>query len=472
MGGLRCQEVFLVTVRGRPDTKANTKLIEARLRTTSPTGSGGPMPRQELAEAVNAWQWEHEEVRDHLDENTIGTYERGEYRWPRQRRRDGLRAVLGVRTDADLGFYPNRRQRSLSATTIAPHPFELGGQQEMPGGDINRRRALQLSAPIAAVALHRQGTGPARLITALMSPAGRLPDDLPTGYGPLESTLKQVRHDYQHSRYRAALDRLPGLMVAVERPDADHLNAVHGLRAAAYQVASGLLLKLDDIALAAVAADRSMTAARTSGDPLTIASSTRCLVHTLMASGHLVEATSLAISAAEQFDRDDRGTSVDHCSIYGALLLRASLAAARREDADTARALLDEAAITARRVGDETNAAWTAFGPTNVVLHRVAVAVALGDAGTAVRLAATVSLDRLPIPERKAMLLLDTAKALTQWGKYEKALNAIRSAEQFAPEEVRSRTSVHQLLADLDRRCPPPFQRHVREYVHGIGVTI
>jgi len=261
-------------------------------------------------------------------------------------------------------------------------------------------------------------------------------------------------------------------MVAIERRDADHFDGAQGLRAAVYQVASGLLLKLDDIALAAVAADRSMTAARTSGDPLTIASSTRCLVHTLTASGHLVEATSLAISAAEQFDRDDPFTSVDRYSVYGALLLRASIAAARREDADTARALLDEAADAARRVGDEANAAWTAFGPTNVVLHRVAVAVALGDAGTAVRLAATVNLDRLPIPERKATLLLDTAKALTQWGKYEKALNAIRTAEQFAPEEVRSRTSVHQLLADLDRRCPPPVQRQVRQYADGIGVTI
>jgi len=305
-----------------------------------------------------------------------------------------------------------------------------------------------------------------------MSPVDRLPDDLPTVRGSLESSLKQVRRDYQHSRYRTALDRLPGLMVAVERRDADNIVGVHGLRAAVYQVASGLLLKLDDIALAAVAADRSMTSARTSGDPLTIASSTRCLVHTLMAGGHLVEATSLAISAAEQFDRDDPSASVDHLSIYGALLLRASLAAARREDADTARALLDEAANTARRVGDQTNAAWTAFSPTNVVLHRVAVAVALGDAGTAVRLAATVNLDQLPIPERKAMLLLDTAKALTQWGKYEKALNAIRTAEQFAPEEVRSRTSVHHLLADLERRCPPPVQCQVRQYADGIGVTI
>jgi hypothetical protein len=69
------------------------------------------MSRQELAEAVNAWQWEHREVKDHLDENHIGSYERGEYRWPRRLRRDGLRAVTGARTDAELGFTPRRRNR-------------------------------------------------------------------------------------------------------------------------------------------------------------------------------------------------------------------------------------------------------------------------------------------------------------------------------------------------------------------------
>ncbi|GAA1582876.1 hypothetical protein [Actinoplanes couchii] len=87
------------------------------------------MSRQELAEAVNSWQWQHEKVRDYLDENDIGSYERGDYRWPRQRRRDGLRAVLDVQTDAELGFYRNRRPRSAPTTgseseqhRLAPEP--------------------------------------------------------------------------------------------------------------------------------------------------------------------------------------------------------------------------------------------------------------------------------------------------------------------------------------------------------------
>ncbi|MFI5893801.1 hypothetical protein ACIA5D_27240 [Actinoplanes sp. NPDC051513] len=94
---------------GKPTKNANTKLIYARLRMMSSSGSDEPMSRQEFAEAVNAWQWEHLKVRDHLDENDIGSYERGEHHWPRRPRRDGFRGVTGAVTDAELGFYRNRR---------------------------------------------------------------------------------------------------------------------------------------------------------------------------------------------------------------------------------------------------------------------------------------------------------------------------------------------------------------------------
>jgi hypothetical protein len=94
----------------------------------------------------------------------------------------------------------------------------------------------------------------------------------------------------------------------------------------------------------------------------------------------------------------------------------------------------------------------------------------LGDAGTAVHLASTVDIRKVPLPERKASLMLDMARALTQWGKYDRALDAIRSAERYAPEEVRSRTSVHRMIHDLARRAPGPVQRQVHRYAETIGV--
>lgn len=134
--------------------------------------------------------------------------------------------------------------------------------------------------------------------------------------------------------------------------------------------------------------------------------------------------------------------------------------------------LLDEADQTARRLGRDDNAHWTAFGPTNVAQHRVHAAMVLGDAGTAVDLARRIDPARIPIAERKATLFIDTAAALGQWGKHEQAYEALRRAEDIAPEEVRTRPVVHGLLADLALRGPRSIRVPAREFATRIGVDL
>ncbi|MDG4798823.1 hypothetical protein [Micromonospora sp. WMMD1082] len=63
------------------------------------------MSRQELAEAVNAYLYEHAGRRFAIHAGYIGKLERGEHRWPSAHYRTALRAVLGRDTDAELGFY-------------------------------------------------------------------------------------------------------------------------------------------------------------------------------------------------------------------------------------------------------------------------------------------------------------------------------------------------------------------------------
>jgi hypothetical protein len=86
----------------------NDRLRTARLRTLSPSGSGRPMSRQELADAVNTWLYQHDPSEATLDANYIGKLERGEHRWPSRPRRHAIAQVLGAVRDADLGFYINR----------------------------------------------------------------------------------------------------------------------------------------------------------------------------------------------------------------------------------------------------------------------------------------------------------------------------------------------------------------------------
>ena len=133
--------------------------------------------------------------------------------------------------------------------------------------------------------------------------------------------------------------------------------------------------------------------------------------------------------------------------------------------------LLDEAGQAGSRLGSDYNHRWTAFGPANVLLHRVNAAVRLGDAGSAINYARKVNLDQLTVTERKASFFVDTAQAFGQWGKHEKAFHALRAAEELAPQEVRSRPAVRRLVSDLLATAPPTVRPHLSEFAARIGAT-
>jgi hypothetical protein len=207
-----------------------------------------------------------------------------------------------------------------------------------------------------------------------------------------------------------------------------------------------------------------------SGDPVTVGASARIITHTLMAGGHLGAAIDTASSQAERLDRDVPAHTPDSLSVYGSLLLRGAIAAAQHDKRDTAHELLAEADEAARRLGVDGNLRWTAFGPTNAKLHRVSIAVMLGDAGIAVDVARKIDLNAIEVTERKASLLVDTARAFLQWGKYDKAYIALRAAEETAHEEVAGRPSVHQVVRDLATSAPPSMRHEVEQFAAQIGV--
>jgi hypothetical protein len=107
----------------------NDQLRRARERTESPNSSGDCLSRQELAELVNAWVFEHTEEHRviELDANYIGKLEQGTIRWPQDpARRAGFRAVLGVATDAELGFRRPRRSRTMVTGVKRQHFLRAG----------------------------------------------------------------------------------------------------------------------------------------------------------------------------------------------------------------------------------------------------------------------------------------------------------------------------------------------------------
>jgi hypothetical protein len=209
--------------------------------------------------------------------------------------------------------------------------------------------------------------------------------------GTLTAAVEMARRQYQGCRYSELTGTLPALLARLHTAcltlTDDEQRQALTLSADAHHVAAGLLLKLDDQGLAYLAADRSMRAAEASGDPITVGASARIITHTLMAGGHLGAAIDTASSQAERLDQDMPEQTPDSLSVYGSLLLRGSIAAAQQDKRGTAHELLAEAVEAGRRLGVDGNLRWTAFGPTNAKLHHVAIAVMLGDAGTAVDVA-------------------------------------------------------------------------------------
>jgi hypothetical protein len=290
----------------------------------------------------------------------------------------------------------------------------------------------------------------------------------------LATGVARAKQEYQNCHYADVTRDLPALLTRLQAAcaelDGQALLQMCTLSAEAHHVAASILLKLGDQGLGWLAADRSMQAARASQDVVTMASSARIITHAMMNGGHLKAAAATASAQAASLDRDVAAHDPESLSVYGSLPLRGAIAAAQHDDRRLAHELLAEADEAGSRIGEDRNLRWTAFGPTNAKLHRVSIAVTLGDAGTALDVARTVDLDKVTVTERKACFLVDASRALLQCGRHEKTLLALRAAEQIAPEEIAGRPAVRKMVKDLIATGPPSVQRQAADFAGLIGV--
>jgi hypothetical protein len=100
--------------------RPNDLLRRARESRLSPSGSGRPMSRQELADAASVY------LPHPITAAYIGKLERGELRWPTKATREALRRVLGAREDRELGFYITRRPTTLPQTDVTADLSAVG----------------------------------------------------------------------------------------------------------------------------------------------------------------------------------------------------------------------------------------------------------------------------------------------------------------------------------------------------------
>ena len=320
---------------------------------------------------------------------------------------------------------------------------------------------LAAEAPVvAAVSQEPPGAGGLRLV---LSGAYALRAMLDGHHAPVVSTLRtksSTAWDLAHAgRYTDLAELLrvlvPDLETAARTVPEAGRSEVFELMAATYQACSAALAKLGEPEAAWIAADRAMAAAERARNPLLVAAGAFRLVFVFLAARHYDQAEETARTAAEALQPLANGGDPQAMSLWGGLTLQRAVVAARIGDPDTAYDQLERAKQMAERLGEGRNDYNTEFGPANVGLQEVAIAVDLGDAGRALRAAATVDTSGLSA-ERQARLLIEMARAHAQRRQADQAISMLLQAEEITPELVRGHVLVRQLVTDLLTMQDPP----------------
>ncbi|MDX2579933.1 helix-turn-helix transcriptional regulator [Streptomyces scabiei] len=357
---------------------------------------------------------------------------------------------------------------------IPPHRLGLAaatdtGPAAEPGAEDMHRRTF-LAASVAALAAppspsSSSTTAHHDLIQVLMPGPSPATTGQALGIDELRDRLRAVRRMFYVCDYAELEQALPGL-IADLRLAADGGSSgsaeASGLLATAYQTSVSLLLKRADQGNAWLAAGRAMAEAERSGDPVVLAASVRVHAHVLVRDKHTAQAVNMVRHTADQLTGSYDQRSPRYLAAVGLLLLRGATAASRNGDRDTTRDFLTEAREVARYVAFDQPDAWANFSPTNVALHEVSAAVSFGDAGIALQTARPLMRRHIPVPERRAALWVETARAYSQQGRLADGYQALRIAESCAAQDIR-RPAVRELVADMaarDRRRALPELHH------------
>lgn len=276
-----------------------------------------------------------------------------------------------------------------------------------------------------------------REITNLAAPSASA---APMSLGALRREVADLWTAYQQARFGYVTHRLVGLVPeardVVHVHSGDEARLAAGRLALAYHLTATVLTKVGEADLAWSASTRGIEAARRSKNPVIIGSLLRSVAHSLLSTGAYADAVRLTEDAADFLAPHLPKAGQTMLSVYGTALLAGSMAAARNEDRTKARGFLDEAERVARRLGNDQNRLWTAFGPTNVAIHRVSTAMELGDVQVAVDLGSSLDTSAVPT-ERRVRHALEVSRALSATNKRDEALATLLDAEAAAPEQVR-----------------------------------
>lgn len=273
------------------------------------------------------------------------------------------------------------------------------------------------------------------------------------------------RYDHLSAVLPTTISQLRATLHAV--PADDHAPVAE-LLARAYWVTGCTLVHLGQTDPAWEASRQALTAAQQGNDPLLEATLRGNAAWQLLVQGRYDESRRVSVRAADGIE--PQGTpSLPHLSAYGSLVITAATAAGRDQRVLEANHLVDTAREVADRMGQDRHDYETYFGPSQVVMQSVDVAVVTEDYGQALSRAKAMPRENgLPLASR-CRHLADKALALTNEGRNQEALDSLLTAEAMGRDWIKHQTLPKRTLAELlERDNSSPL----REFAGRLGVRV
>jgi hypothetical protein len=197
------------------------------------------------------------------------------------------------------------------------------------------------------------------------------------------------------------------------------------------------------------AVHRELVSAQQVGSPQLIAASAWDLCGVWLHETSLEPAKDVALAALDRIEEHvaDGGTHI--LSLWGALHLRAAIAYSRLWRKEDAESHLAEAEQIARALPADGNVFQTQFNLVNTRIHAVEVSLELGRPRDVASQSETVAVGEIGSLERQAHYWTCTAAGLAMNRKENQAVEALLRADRIAPQHVRNRPLVRNLVRDL-----------------------
>ncbi|MEW2708042.1 helix-turn-helix transcriptional regulator [Streptomyces koyangensis] len=295
----------------------------------------------------------------------------------------------------------------------------------------------------------------------LMRPPSREIDAPATPSGVSEVLATTVPL-YRNHRFSELASMLPTLL-----RDADTLpDEGRSVRVRVLQLAASALTHTRQFDLAEIVVRRALAEGQ---DRMSASASVNTLAWLLLRQGRLDEALSLATQWADDMEPRLSRASTAELATWGLLLLRASGAAARNNQAGVAADMLRLARSAATAIGHEVDAEHQnvrTFGPTSVRMLSVEDALIKDRPDVALRLAENMPRYSVrPTRSVRSRHGLDVANAHARLGHYTEAFGKLIEVQAGSPEWFLNQTSAqHTLQTIIDgRRTLTPEMRHMAD---------